>query len=133
MISPISLAKTGSMVPTNLSRTCTIWAAFDHSSQIKKLVLNNPLLVISNGIAKIVKMYSSASLTYNISNTNQKWTKIKGSTCSIWWYVFFIRADNCLDSFYEHVCRNLWHQDDYMYVADVWHFHQDGTVEHCHP
>ena len=24
-------------------------------------------------------------------------------------------------------------RDGHMSVADVWHFHQDGTAEYCHP
>jgi len=40
----------------------------------------------------------------DISDTNQKWTKVESSSCSIWRYIFFICTDNSLTSFHKHFC-----------------------------
>ena len=48
--------------------------------------------------------------TNNITNPNQKWTKIKCCTSTIWWNVLFIGFYHCLTSIYKHICWNLRHQ-----------------------
>ncbi len=60
---------------------------------IKKLVgkLNHPE-VVSNWHSKDRKIYSSAVYLDDISDTNQKWTKVESSSCSIWRYIFHLHG-----------------------------------------
>lgn len=47
--------------------------------------------------------------------------------------VRILRAeDNCLQAT-KYLLELVASRDSHMYVAGVWHFHQDGTVEHCRP
>ena len=69
------------------------------------------LEVVSNWHSKNGKdVFFCWLYSYDISDSNQKRTKIECSTCSIRWDIFFIGTHYCFTSFHKHIRWNLRHQ-----------------------
>ena len=103
---------TSCVVPSNFCSPSTMW-----SSTIV-LILNQEVRwnqttfkVVTDRHCKDGKdILICRFYTNNISNTDQKRTKVKGSSCTIWWNILFICFYDCLTSIHKHICWNLRHQ-----------------------
>ena len=111
--SHFSWQKTGCIVPTDLGSSCSIRCSTVILILNQEVCWNQSTLkVISNWHSKDGKnILLGWFYPDDVSDTNQERTKIKGSTSSVRWYVFFISTNNCFTSRYKHFCWHLGHQE----------------------
>ncbi len=83
---------------------------FDHTHLESRVCWTKPpLKVISNWHSKMWKYTPRLICPIDISDTNQKWTRVEVHFISIRRYVFFIGTNNCY-MLHKHFCWNLGHQ-----------------------